>query len=185
MEDAVNEAKRCLHCACYAVNASDITPVLVMLGATVVTTEREIPAKELFTTKLTVQQMLHEGELVKEIRVPKAAGQMHYDKRRVRDAIDFAIVSLASRFVVEDGVVKEASLVAGGVAPVPYALPETEQFLIGKKITKEVAKEAGEIAMKDATPMRENAYKVFMEKDTVYEAVCRAGGIEKQEIPVL
>ena len=101
------------------------------------------------------------------------------------DAIDFAIVSLASRFVVEDGVVKEASLVAGGVAPVPYALPETEQFLIGKKITKEVAKEAGEIAMKDATPMRENAYKVFMEKDTVYEAVCRAGGIEKQEIPVL
>ena len=185
VEDAVNEAKRCLHCACYAVNASDITPVLVMLGATVVTTEREIPAKELFTTKLTVQQMLHEGELVKEIRVPKAAGQMHYDKRRVRDAIDFAIVSLASRFVVEDGVVKEASLVAGGVAPVPYALPETEQFLIGKKITKEVAKEAGEIAMKDATPMRENAYKVFMEKDTVYEAVCRAGGIEKQEIPVL
>lgn len=101
------------------------------------------------------------------------------------DAIDFAIVSLANRFVVEDGVIKDASLVLGGVAPVPYPLKKTEEYLIGKQITREVAKEAGEIALADATPMRENEYKVFMAKDTIYEAVCRAGGIKKQEIPVL
>ncbi len=185
VEEAVSEAKRCLHCACYAVNASDITPVLLMLGASIVTTEREISAEELFTTKLTVQQVLHRGELVKEIRVPKAAGETHYDKRRVRDAIDFAIVSLASRFTVEDGVIKDAAMVCGGVAPVPYALPKAEAYLRDKKITREIAKEAGEIAMQEATPMRENAYKVFMAKDAVYEAVCRAGGLKEQEIPVL
>ncbi|MBQ4046460.1 MAG: FAD binding domain-containing protein [Lachnospiraceae bacterium] len=185
VEEAIAEAKRCLHCACYAVNASDITPVLVMLGASLVTTEREISAKELFTSKLTVQKVLNQGELVKEIRVPKAAGLMHYDKRRVRDAIDFAIVSLASRFVVEDGIIRQAAMVCGGVAPVPYELPEVTSYLTGKKITKELAREAGEIAMKQATPMRENAYKVFMAKDVIYEAICRAGGFEKQEIPVL
>lgn len=185
MDEAVSEAKRCLHCACYAVNASDITPVLVLLGATIVTTEREISASELFTSRLTVQQVLHRGELVKEIRVPYTKGTSHYDKRRVRDAIDFAIVSLANRFVVEDGVIRDVSLVCGGVAPVPYAIPEAEEYLMGKKITREVAEEAGEIAMAHATPMRENAYKVFMAKDAVYQAVCRAGGLAKQEIPVL
>ena len=185
MEEAIDEANRCLHCACYAVNASDITPVLVLLKATVVTTEREIPAKELFTTRLTVQQVLHTGELVKEIRIPKSEGETHYDKRRVRDAIDFAIVSLANRFAVEDGMVKDAALVLGGVAPVPYTLEKVEQFLIGKTVTREVAKQAGELALAQATPMRENEYKVFMAKDVIYQAVCRAGGFTEPEIPVL
>ena len=184
-EEALKEANRCLNCACYAVNPSDITPVLVMLGATIKTTERTISAKDLFTQKLTVQQVLNKGELVTEIQVPKAVGVAHYDKRRVRDAIDFAIVSLADRFVVEDGVVKEASLVFGGVAPVPYELPEVEAYLIGKKLDKAVAKEASEIALAKALPMGKNEYKVFLAKDVVYEAVCRAAGIEKVEIPVL
>lgn len=184
-ETATNEAKCCLNCACYAVNPSDITPVLVMLGATIKTTERTISAKDLFTQKLTVQQVLNKGELVTEIQVPKVSGDIHYDKRRVRDAIDFAIVSLASRFVVEDGVVKEADLVFGGVAPVPYELPKVAEFLVGKKLDEAVAKEASELALEAALPMGRNEYKVFLAKDVVYEAVCRAAGIEKEEIPVL
>lgn len=182
---AVSEANRCLNCSCYAVNASDITPVLVMLDATIKTTERDISARELFTQKLTVQQVLHLGELVTEIHVPKTTGNSHYDKRRVRDAIDFAIVSLANRFIVEDGVVKDVRLVFGGVAPVPYVLPKVEQYLIGKTIDVDVAKEAARIALEDASPMGKNQYKVFMARDVIYEAVCRAGGIEKEEIPVL
>jgi CO/xanthine dehydrogenase FAD-binding subunit len=184
-QTAVKEAERCLHCACYAVNPSDLTPVLVMLGAEIQTTERVIPAKELFTQKLTVQHILHKGELVTEIRIPKCSGEMHYDKRRVRDAIDFAIVSLANRIEVKDGVVKDARLVFGGVAPVPYELPGVEAYLKGKKIDREVAREASRIALEDATPMGHNEYKVFMARDVVYQAVCRAGGIQEEEIPVL
>ncbi len=184
-ETTLKEAKRCLHCACYAVNASDITPVLVMLDAKIITTEREISAKELFTTKLTVQQVLHSGELVTEIQIPKKLGEMHYDKTRVRDAIDFAIVSLANRIKVENGICQEADLVFGGVAPVPYVLPKVSQYLIGKKLDREVAKEAARIALEDATPMSHNEYKVFMAKDSIYKAVCRAAGIKEPEIPVL
>jgi len=184
-DEAKEEAKRCLHCACYAVAPSDISPVLVMLGAEIQTTERVISAEELFTQKLTVQQVLHKGELVTEIRIPKKSGEMHYDKRRVRDAIDFAIVSLADRFEMDGDVCKDASLVFGGVAPVPYQLPKVEEFLKGKKIDKAVAKEASELALEDATPMGRNQYKVFMAKDVVYNAVCRAAGIKQEEIPVL
>ena len=173
MQTAADEAKRCLHCACYAVSPSDITPVLVMLGAQIVTTERTLSAKALFTTKLTVQQVLHRGELVKEIRVPKAKGENHYDKRRVRDAIDFAIVSLASDMKTENGVIQEARLVMGGVAPVPYELPEVEAYLIGKEPTPETATQAGEIAMKNAFAMSKNEYKIFMAKDVIYNSIMR------------
>lgn len=172
-EEALDEARRCMNCGCYAVNASDITPVLVMLGAEIITTERTISAKELFTAELDVRHVLHEGELVKEIMVPKAAGVMHYDKRRVRNAIDFAIVSLASRISVNAGVVEDVRLVLGGVAPVPYELPEVEAFLRGKKIDAEVATEAAELALKDADAMKKNGYKVMMAKDVVYCAIMR------------
>lgn len=147
--------------------------MLVMLGAQIVTTERMLSAKAMFTTKLTVQQVLHRGELVKEIRIPKAKGENHYDKRRVRDAIDFAIVSLASDMKMENGVIQEARLVMGGVAPVPYELPEVEAYLIGKEPTPETATQAGEIAMKNAFAMSKNEYKIFMAKDVIYNSIMR------------
>lgn len=174
-ETAKKEAGRCLHCACYAVNPSDITPVLVMEGAQIVTTERVLSAKELFTSKLTVQNVLHRGELVTEILVPKTTGKTHYDKRRVRNAIDFAIVSLANTIKVENGVIESCRLVLGGVAPVPYELPEVENYLEGKAVTPETATEAGEIAMKHAFAMSGNEYKIFMCKDAIYNRVMAAG----------
>lgn len=172
---AKQEACRCLRCACYAVNPSDIMPVLVMENARIITTQRELSAKELFTSKLAVQNILHRGELVTEIQVPKASGSTHYDKRRVRNAIDFAIVSLASDFQVKDGTVESCRLVLGGVAPVPYELPEVEAYLTGKKITGEIASEAGEIAMNHAFAMSGNEYKIFMCKDAIYNRVMEAG----------
>ncbi len=171
---AIKEANRCMNCACYAVNPSDITPVLVLLDAQIVTTERTISAKDLFTSELTVQLVLNPGELVTEILVPKNPGKMHYDKKRVRDAIDFAIVSLASNFEVTDGVIDSARIVFGGVAPVPYEMPQVEALLKGQKITPELAEQAAELAIRDAMPMSKNTYKLFMMKDLVAQAVLRA-----------
>ena len=54
----------------------------------------------------------------------------------------------------------DAKLAAGGIAPVPVRLTAAEQVLTGKKKRKEAAHEAFDAAMKDASPMRENAYKL-------------------------
>lgn len=174
LSEAKQEAERCLHCACYAVNASDITPVLVLCNAQIVTTERTIGAKELFTDRLTVQQTLHTGELIKELRIPKQTACTHYEKRRVRNAIDFAIVSLASSLTVKDGIIEDVHTVFGGVAPVPYQIPALDKYLKGKPLTAQVATEAGQIAMEHATPMGKNEYKVFMCKDVIYHLVMDA-----------
>jgi len=167
------EAGRCMNCGCYAVSPSDIAPVLVMLDAQIVTTERTLSAKELFTTELTVQDVLKDGELVREIRIPKTAGVPHYDKFRVRDAIDFATVSLASRFIVEGGVIREARLVLGGVAPAPHALPQVEAFLKGKPVNEKTAAEAAELSLAGSAVMAKNEYKLHFIRSIVKNAILR------------
>lgn len=172
--EAINEAKRCMDCACYSVNASDIAPVLVMLDAEIVTTERTISAEEFLTTRVNPRDNLHTGELIKEIRIPKEKGVAHYAKFRIRDSIDFAIASLASRFEVQDGVIQDARVVFGGVAPVPYRAAAVEEYLRGKKITEELAAEAAELVVKNASVMRQNEYKLFSVKSLLKKAILRA-----------
>lgn len=180
----LKEAGRCMNCGCYSVSPSDIAPVLIMLGATIVTTKREISASQLFTQRLRVSEVLQKGELVEEIRVPKRPKETfegekittHYDKKRVRNAIDFAIVSLASAFAVKDGVIQNAKLVFGGVAPIPYEMEEVEEYLKGKPVSEETAQKAAELSIKNASPMSKNEYKLYFVQDVLKNAILRAAG---------
>ncbi len=174
-EEASKEACRCMNCGCYSVNASDLSPVMVALGATIETTEKKIPAREFFTTKPDAKNMLNKGELVTGVEIPKVkAGCMHYDKFRLRDSVDFAVVSLASVFDVDGGTIRSASLVLGGVAPVPVCCDAAAEYLIGKPITEETAEKAAEIALEGAAPFEKNAYKVDVAKSYIKSAVLRA-----------
>lgn len=176
MEQAQEEAGRCMNCGCYSVNASDISPVLVALDGTIVTTKKEIGAKDFFTTKLRVIDMLDPDELVTAVRLPdQSSCKTGYEKMRIRTAIDFAIVSLAYAYRLEDGKIAEISLVLGGVAPVPVKLGAVEQYLIGRTPDAESAKAAGELAVKGAAPMAGDHYKVNSAQALVsrlVEAMC-------------
>lgn len=162
-----------MNCGCYSVNASDLTPVLIALGATIKTTQKEISAEDLFATSLKVQDMLEDGEIVTEILIPVTTGEMHYDKFRLRDSVDFAMVSLASFYKVENGKIAAADVVLGGVAPVPMRRAEVESFLIGKEPTEEVALEAAKLATADAAPFEKNKYKIAIIESLVKESVMR------------
>lgn len=171
-EQAADEAGRCMNCGCYSVNASDITPVLVMADATIRTSKKTIAAKDLFTTKLRVKDMLDPDEIVKEIEVPALDGEKsRYNKFRMRDSVDFAIVSLASRFGISDGRISEAHLVLGGAAPVPVQLTEAEEYLKGKKPDESTAEKAAEIALAGAEPFEKNAYKVQIAGNLIRSAI--------------
>ncbi len=173
-EDALAEAGRCMNCGCYAVNPSDIAPTLVALDATIVTTERRIPAEEFACTKLRVKDVLHKGEVVTSIEIPIAKGaEMHYDKFRLRESIDFAIVSLSSVYSLENGRISGARVVFGGVAPIPVRNSEVARYLIGKEVTEEVAETASKIAVKDAAPLEKNGYKVNELKALVRRSIMR------------
>ena len=172
--EAEAEARRCMNCGCYSVNASDISPVLVALDAEIKTTKKTLPAAELFTEKLKVKDMLDPDELVTEIDIPVREGvNAHYDKFRLRDSVDFAMVSLASAYELDGGVIKSARLVFGGVAPVPLRREAAESYLTGKAPTEETAEEAARIALEGAVPFEKNAYKVQVAMSLVKQSVLR------------
>jgi CO/xanthine dehydrogenase FAD-binding subunit len=144
-----------------------------MMGARIVTTNRELEAEELLCSRLKPSSVLAPGELIKEIRVPQAKGVFSYDKNRVRDAIDFANVALASRLVVEDGLIKSARIVFGAVAPIPLRRPEVEAFLIGKAPSDQTADQAAELCVQGAVPMAKNESKLFVMKFLLKRAILR------------
>jgi len=174
LEEAQKEAKRCMNCGCYAVNPSDTAPALIALGAVIKTNQREMTAADFCCSKPKPQDVLRDGEVITGITIPVLKGCiMHYDKFRVRDSVDFAIVSLASAFGVENGKIMRAKLILGGVAPVPVRLNEVEGYLVNKEITEETAEKAGELAVKYAVPMSHTEYKIVEIKAMVKNAVLR------------
>ena len=159
-EEAKKEAGRCMNCGCYSVNASDISPVLLALDGEITTTEQTFTAEKFFSSMHSVE-LLAPGELVTEITVPKMEGwRCGYMKMRLRESIDFAVTSLAYAYKEEDGVITDARLAAGGVAPVPVRLSAVEEYVKGKKISEETAEKAGELACEGAEPLEENGYKM-------------------------
>ena len=74
---------------------------------------------------------------------------------------------------VEDGVIKGARLVMGGVAPTPLHAKEAEGFLIGQKVGAEAAEKAAEIALQKADPFEKNRYKVQEVKNFIKESILR------------
>lgn len=81
------------------------------------------------------------------------------------------MVSVATNYQIEDGCVKSAAIVLGGVAPVPIRREKAEKYLIGKKIDKEVAEKVAEIALEDADPFEKNAYKVDVAKSLIKDSL--------------
>ena len=157
-EEAAREAGRCMNCGCYSVNASDISPVLILLDARIVTTKKTVRAADFFTTRLKAADMLDTDELVTAVRFRVPEGYTTaYDKFRVREAVDFAIVSLAYAYRMKDGLIEDARIVLGGVAPVPMERKKVEAFLAGRKPDEALAEAAAELAVEGTAAMEVRA----------------------------
>jgi NADPH-dependent glutamate synthase beta subunit-like oxidoreductase len=172
-KDVETEAGRCLDCSCVAVNACDLAPALLALGASIVTTKRVIEAEDFFAVRPGRTTRLETGELVAEIRIPRqrSGSRSSFLKFRIRNAIDFPIVSVASTLFVSKGRIESARMAFGAVAPLPLRAYEVERFLVGKVPDEETAAEAGRIAVRGASPLGKNGYKLQILKGLVRKAV--------------
>ena len=175
-EEVLAEAKRCMNCGCIAVNPSDIGTVLLALDATIKTTKRTLSAEAFFTSTPVITDLLDADELVTEIVAPVhgKGNRSAYEKFRVRDAIDFAIVSVASVYEINNDKIKNARVVLGAVAPVPFRARAAEEYLDGKKISEDVAAAAAELAVKGAILLDKNGYKAQVLRTLVKRAVLNA-----------
>jgi NADPH-dependent glutamate synthase beta subunit-like oxidoreductase/CO/xanthine dehydrogenase FAD-binding subunit len=169
------EANRCLNCGCLAVNSSDLAPALVALDARIKTTKRTLGAEEFFDARPVRSTVLDLDELVTGIEVPTPAPatRQTYLKFRIRNSIDFPIVSVAAAISMDGDTVADARIVLGAVAPVPLRAREVEDFLRGKVPTEEIAEAAAAVAVKGANPLSKNKYKIQVAKALVKKAILR------------
>lgn len=178
-EEAVREAGRCMNCGCYSVNASDISPVLILLDAQIVTTKKTVRAADFFTTRLKAADMLDADELVTAVRFRIPEGYTTaYDKFRVREAVDFAIVSLAYAYRMKDGLIEDARIVLGGVAPVPMERKKVEAFLAGRKPDEALAEAAAELAVEGTAAMANNSYKIQEVRALIKKMILDMGAVQ-------
>ena len=178
-EEAAREAGRCMNCGCYSVNASDISPVLILLDARIVTTKKTVRAADFFTTRLKAADMLDTDELVTAVRFRVPEGYTTaYDKFRVREAVDFAIVSLAYAYRMKDGLIEDARIVLGGVAPVPMERKKVEAFLAGRKPDEALAEAAAELAVEGTAALANNSYKIQEVRALIKKMILDMGAVQ-------
>jgi len=106
-----------------------------------------------------------------EISLPPKDNRQKFLKFRLRDAIDFAVVSVAVLLEMADDTCRQASIILGGVAPGPYRAVKAEEALQGKPIQQATVAAAAEAATAGAKPLSKNGYKVDLIRTLVNRAL--------------
>jgi xanthine dehydrogenase YagS FAD-binding subunit len=160
----------------YIVHPSDTAPALMALGATFRIVgprgERKVPAADFFVLprqNAAAENVLADDELLASIELPLArpGSRGHYYKVLDREAWTHAVVSAAVVLEMDGNVCRNAHVVLGGVAPIPWRLPIVEQMLAGQQVTEELAARAADAAVTGARALSKNAYKIPMTKGVV------------------
>jgi xanthine dehydrogenase YagS FAD-binding subunit len=172
----------------YIVHSSDLAPMLLALGARVTVSgaagRRVIPLDKFFTLpsegNIRRENVLQNDDIITEVFVPASPLAAHstYLKFKERESLDFALASVATAVqLAPNRTVKDVRIVLGGVAPIPWRVPEAEKFLVGKELKPDVLAEAAKIALAEAKPLEKNAYKVPLTQTLVRRALAKVANV--------
>ena len=174
----------------YFVSPSTLAPVLIAYGAKVRLYSanasgsgvRELPLEDFFVIPKMLDGLEHDlkpGEMVIEIVVPPPAQNTkaaNYEVRQ-RAAFDWPLVQAAVVMEMDGSKVKNARVVLGQVAPVPWRSLGSDQALTGNAISEDIAAQAGAAAVVRARPLSHNRYKIALTKVAVRRAILQAAGM--------
>ncbi len=142
------------------INASpigDMTAILLALESELVLregdNERIVPLKDFYQGYKQMDRQ--KSEILTKIRIPVPASgaKINFEKVSKRTCLDIASVNSGMLLHLEDGVVGNFQFSLGGVAPIPFLLRETAQFLLGEPLTLEAARKAIEITQAEIAPI--------------------------------
>jgi len=166
------------------VSASRLAPALIAWGAEVRIAGPEpdeaqwLSLAEFYRTPRHDRQgisVLEPGQLITHLRLPSANGcQSATYEVLESEGLDWPLTSAAVTLDIDRGLVRQANIVLGQVAPTPWISYPAADTLIGRPITRETAALAGEAAISEATPLSENGYKVRLAQTTVERALLKA-----------
>jgi xanthine dehydrogenase YagS FAD-binding subunit len=172
---ATNDGSHSPH-TCVATNPSDMNVALAALDGKIEVHgphgKRIIPVADFHRLPGTSPQIdtnLHPDELITAVLLPPAKFAKHswYTKVRDRQSYAFALISVAAGLELDGDTIKSAGLALGGVALKPWRSPEAEHALTGQPATAETFRKAADLALADAKPLRQNAFKVELAKQNI------------------
>ena len=168
----------------YIVHPSDTAPALVALDATfhLVGPDggRQLPASEFFVLPRrdpARENVLGREDVVAAVDIPAPSPGMRsaYHKVMDRESWTHAVVSAAVVVEMAADVCRAARIVLGGVAPIPWRVPDAERTLVGQRLTPTRAARAGAVAVAGARPLSKNGYKVALAQAVVERTLVALG----------
>jgi xanthine dehydrogenase YagS FAD-binding subunit len=167
--------------SCIATYPGDLAAALVAFDAVVdvasVRGERTVAVAELHREPGDTpewENTLEADELIVRIRMPVSpiGRASTYLKIRPRESYAFALAAAAVALDLrQDGTVADCRIALGGVATRPWRAADAERSLIGKALTPQAARQAGEIAFAGARAGRFNGFKIELGTRTVVDAL--------------
>ena len=173
---------------CAIVHPSAAAVALTALGAEIEIAgpkkKRTLPIEDLFVRpELDVhrEHALDSDEILTAVRLPAlpAGARNAYLKLGEKESFDWPIAEAAVRLdfeTPEGGKVKNARIVLGAAAPIPWRAKQAEAALAGRPVTPETARTAAKAAVEGATPLAHNAYKIPILETIVRRAILAAAG---------
>jgi xanthine dehydrogenase YagS FAD-binding subunit len=161
---------------CIASHPSDMCVALAALGATVNVDgpngPRTIPFAEFHALPGEtphIETALRANELITAVELPPLpfAKRSLYRKIRDRASYAFALVSVAAAIEIENGVIRNARLALGGVAPKPWRAFEAERRLSGAPPSVETFQRAADAELAHARGYRDNRFKIELARRTI------------------
>jgi xanthine dehydrogenase YagS FAD-binding subunit len=174
--------------SCIATHPSDMSVALVALNAVVQLRNtrgaRQVPLVDFLRLPGDTPQIdnhLGSGEMITAVDVPPNQWRDHstYLKIRDRASYAFALVSVAAAVNMQEGVLQDATLVLGGVAHKPWAVPDAANLMRGRPADRDLFRAVAEHAFRGAIPRRYNGFKIELGKRAVVRALSMAASIEE------
>ena len=169
------------------VSASRLAPALISLAAEVRVIgpgEQDgqlLHLNDLYRTPQHEDQRentLLAGQFITHIILPPDQGRLSASYE-VRHGVgpDPPLAAAAATMRVEAGIVQDAIIVMGQVAPVPWVSADAARSLLGRPINEHTAEFAALEAVARATPLSKNQYKVELAQVAVKRAILLAAGL--------
>ncbi len=116
--------------------------------------------------------VLRADEILVDIQFPALKSSQHgvFYKYGLRNAMSISVVNACGMVNIIDGIIREAAITLGSVAPTIIHAVTAEEYLIGKELTDEVITEASNLAGRDAQPINDLRASAAFRKYLV--AVC-------------
>ena len=165
---------------CWAVQSSDLVPLMVALGARVrlasTLGERIVDAAGLYNNDGINYLHKRPDELLVDIHLPALGGwRATYKKLRRRGAFDFPVLGVAIKLDMDDdGTIKDAKVILGGIAPAPVEVKDAATALLGAPLDDERMQAAAEACYVKARPLDNTDFVMNWRKQMARPYVLRA-----------